>query len=368
MEWMSTFLNTPLLTHQAMVDAFFTSVHVPAIFQPIAPAASLSLNCLNGPPTSLNSHTSSNVPTLLDSRNRHSANAPAPPLNKQPVVVSWLIPVHNEEKFLEMALNSVSSQLNPSSLTWECVVVDDCSTDSTCSIVEAHKKQNERFRLVRMTERGGVGCALRAGVLYCLGKYVMRLDGDDIAMNDRMITQVRFMETHPSIDVAGSAFESFTSLSQQHDSDGSSVDLGNWVFSFPCNSFVCGWSMLFECCVAHPTVVIRRDALECRSPPLTLSPLTDDLPPSSPSPRLNYIDEPAEDHGLWLRMLDERCKVANMGLILTRVRRREGSVTSVRGSQLKRSSIQSVARRLSRLLSIGPKITEDSVALLWGTK
>jgi glycosyltransferase involved in cell wall biosynthesis len=97
-------------------------------------------------------------------------------------LVSVLMPVRNEERFLPAALASLRAQ---TFRDWELVAVDDHSTDRTAAILERAAGEDRRIRMLRPPERGLVP-ALNAGLAACKAPLVARMDGDDICHPRRL--------------------------------------------------------------------------------------------------------------------------------------------------------------------------------------
>ncbi|MCT9015070.1 glycosyltransferase [Cupriavidus gilardii] len=89
--------------------------------------------------------------------------------------VSIVVPCFNQERFIAECLESVLSQTYPD---WECIVVDDGSTDGSGDVIEAFVKRDARFTYVRK-ENGGVASARNTGFAKAIGEYFLPLDGDD---------------------------------------------------------------------------------------------------------------------------------------------------------------------------------------------
>src|ERR1039458_5312287 len=114
--------------------------------------------------------------------------------------VSVIMPVYNGEKFLRTAVDSVLWQTFED---WELVVVDDASTDSTPDILADYR--DPRIRVLRNeTNRKPAACANR-GLAGASGRYIARLDADDVWLPDRLAVQLRYLEAHPEVTLVGSA-------------------------------------------------------------------------------------------------------------------------------------------------------------------
>lgn len=91
-------------------------------------------------------------------------------------LVSIIIPAYNCEAYLGECLDSVLAQTYP---YWECVVVDDGSTDGTFAAAESYSKRDNRIRCFRQ-ENQGPSVARNNGIHASTGDYILPLDGDDI--------------------------------------------------------------------------------------------------------------------------------------------------------------------------------------------
>jgi glycosyltransferase involved in cell wall biosynthesis len=104
----------------------------------------------------------------------------------------------NEERFVGDAVRSI---LNQSWRDWELILVDDGSSDDTASILR--KFTDPRIHVIVDGKR--LGLAARLNEISCLakGKYIARMDADDVAHPLRVQRQVEFLESHPEIDAVG---------------------------------------------------------------------------------------------------------------------------------------------------------------------
>lgn len=112
------------------------------------------------------------------------------------------MPVYNCENFLKEAIDSV---LNQSFTDFEFLIIDDGSTDRTLSIIESYK--DERIVLIR-NEHNFIG-SLNCGLARARGKYIARMDADDIMHQDRLKVQYTVMEECPEIDICSSWMYAF---------------------------------------------------------------------------------------------------------------------------------------------------------------
>ncbi len=111
--------------------------------------------------------------------------------------VSVLLPARDAAATLPVCLESIRRQRLSD---FECVVVDDASTDATAAVAECAAGADARFRLVRGAGRGLVA-ALRTGLAECRAPLVARMDADDWMHRDRLGAQAHALEETP--DLAG---------------------------------------------------------------------------------------------------------------------------------------------------------------------
>lgn len=90
-------------------------------------------------------------------------------------MVSLVIPVYNAERYLEMCLSSVLAQSYPD---WECILVDDGSTDTSAGICDSFARKDRRFKVIRQKNRG-VSAARNAGLATIGGDCCCFVDADD---------------------------------------------------------------------------------------------------------------------------------------------------------------------------------------------
>ena len=117
--------------------------------------------------------------------------------------VSFIVTSYNYEAYIVECLRSVTRQ---SYDNWECIVVDDVSTDGTAAVVRSFVDSPEaggRFTLIERTENGGQMEAFRDGLKIATGSFVCMLDADDVLLED-------FLEAHmrAHLSVATVAFTS----------------------------------------------------------------------------------------------------------------------------------------------------------------
>ena len=117
------------------------------------------------------------------------------------VSVSVLMPVYNTQAgFLAEAVESI---LNQTFGEFEFLIVDDCSTlKETTEYLNS--LDDPRVKIIRNHENLGITKSLNIGIREAAGKYIARMDSDDISLPQRLEKQYAFMETHPDPDNAKS--------------------------------------------------------------------------------------------------------------------------------------------------------------------
>ena len=161
---------------------------------------------------------------------------------KQPLI-SVIMSTYNEEKYIETSLKSL---LNQTFQEFEIIIVDDASTDNTRQLIQ--RLQDERIHLICNEENQGLTKNLNKALKYVTGKYIARMDGDDIAFPTRFEKQVQYMEKHPETMLVSCYTKSFG------DSD--------LVFALPDDSEVLKVRMLVRPVYAHPGFMMRRELIE----------------------------------------------------------------------------------------------------------
>lgn len=118
-------------------------------------------------------------------------------------VVSVIMSVYNGEAYLAEAIESVCRQ---TFRDWELVVINDCSTDSTGEILAELSARDGRIKVHPNEVNLRLPKSLNKAISLCEGKYIARMDADDICLPDRLEKQVRFMEEHPDVSLSSCRF------------------------------------------------------------------------------------------------------------------------------------------------------------------
>jgi teichuronic acid biosynthesis glycosyltransferase TuaG len=157
--------------------------------------------------------------------------------------VSILTPAYNVERYVAETIRSVQAQ---TVADWEMILVDDCSTDATASVIETFTS-DARIRLVRNEVNAGAAAARSRALQESRGRYVAFVDGDDVWLPEKLERQLEFMRT-------SGAGLSFTSL-RRMSADGSRI--GHII---PVPRALSYHQLLGNTAITTSTVVLDREA------------------------------------------------------------------------------------------------------------
>ncbi|MCX6894308.1 MAG: glycosyltransferase [Verrucomicrobia bacterium] len=168
-------------------------------------------------------------------------------MNSTPPAATVIVAVRDGSAFLPAALRSIREQ---SFADWECLVVDDASTDATPAVLAEFAKLDARFRILRREKCGGPFVAANEAARQARGEFLFRLDADDVAVPHRLAAQIKFLREHPGVDAAFGCVEVIDARDQP-------VTLA---ITTPLTSEVLRWSLCLHCFLNHSTVAFRRAA------------------------------------------------------------------------------------------------------------
>lgn len=177
---------------------------------------------------------------------------------------------------------SIQSILDQTYTEYELIICDDCSTDGTYEALEEwEKKYPEKIILIRNERNSKLSYSLNHCLKYAKGKYVARMDGDDISEKTRFENQVKFLQDNPQIDLVGTGMKIF---------DGHRITGVRNYKDYPDK-----YDLLFRPCFAHATI-------------MTYKKVYDDLGGYTVSKRT----ERGQDYDLWFRFFGKGFKGANL--------------------------------------------------------
>ena len=170
-------------------------------------------------------------------------------------LVSMVMPVRDEAPYLTEALASLSAQTLED---FEVLVVDDGSRDGSAEIAETHARDDPRFRVLRQ-QRAGLVAALEHARAEARGRYVARMDGDDVALPRRLELQVAALEADNRLAACGGGIAYFPDETVRE----GARRYERWI-----NGLVtveaATRDVFVECPIPHPTLMARRELLEYR--------------------------------------------------------------------------------------------------------
>lgn len=108
-------------------------------------------------------------------------------------LVSIIIPCYNADKYINETLDCLLKQTIED---WECIIVNDGSTDNSVSIISKYLLKDTRFKLINQNN-SGPSIARNRGVELCVSKYIYFLDSDDIIESSYLEEALEYMESHP---------------------------------------------------------------------------------------------------------------------------------------------------------------------------
>jgi len=203
-----------------------------------------------------------------------------------PPTVSVLLPVHNAARYVSATIQSVLDQ------TWtdfEFLITDDGSTDASADIIRQATRHDPRVHF-RQQANAGFAETLNRMLEVARGKYLARIDADDMAYPLRFAEQVHYLDSHPEVAVVGTAV---MNIDRDGDSLGSSL--------FPVDHDAIESSLLAGSGgIIHPSTMIRGSAMR------QVGGYASDLPI-------------VEDQDLWLR-LARVGRLANLEGVLLKYR------------------------------------------------
>lgn len=123
-------------------------------------------------------------------------------------LVSIIIPLHNREKLI---LETLSSIINQAYENWECIVVDDGSTDNSFEVVTAFAKAESKIKICKRPEqlhKGAPSCR-NYGFELSTGEFVKFLDSDDLLTSESLSLPLKYLELNKNLDFISSQWEYF---------------------------------------------------------------------------------------------------------------------------------------------------------------
>ncbi len=208
--------------------------------------------------------------------------------------ISIIMSVYNGETYLEEAIGSVVAQTFKN---WELIVINDCSTDSTSDILAAFAAKDDRIKVYTNEVNLKLPTSLNKAISLCSGKYIARMDADDICLPERFERQYEFMQQNPDVSLSSCRF----------------LTVKNGVYSSGgcggrCDDKALKAMLLVTNPILHPGVIAKAEVMK----------------------RLNYDTTLTctEDLELWTRMVIENEKIQILDEYLLIYRLHDKQITS----------------------------------------
>lgn len=234
-------------------------------------------------------------------------------------MVSILMPVYNTALYLREAMDSMLSQ---TFTDFELIVLNDCSSDNAEEILDTY--DDPRIVRYKGEKNEGLSNVLNVGIDMARGKYIARMDSDDVSLPNRLQVQMDYLEAHPEIDLVSVGMQLFGAKEEVwiREKDPEKVKI----------------TALFYSPVLHASSVWRKDSFERHG--------------------LRFLQEmvPAEDYDLWTRALVKDLKLVNLSDVLYKYRLHPNQATL----QTDKTSAKSMIVQQNYLRSALPSLSENN--------
>lgn len=116
-------------------------------------------------------------------------------------LVSIIMPVYNVEEYIDEAIESILKQTYKN---FECIIIDDCSTDGTVVHLEKYAELDSRIRIIKNAQNLKICLTMNKGLAEATGEFILRMDGDDISEPERIEKLIKLLDENPEIALVGS--------------------------------------------------------------------------------------------------------------------------------------------------------------------
>lgn len=208
--------------------------------------------------------------------------------------ISVIMSAYNSEKYLAEAIESI---LNQTFKDFEFIIINDGSTDNSLKIIRKYQKKDKRIKIMNNKNNLGLIKSLNKGLKIAKGKYIARMDADDISLPERFETQYGFLEKNNDIFLCGSGAIII-------DKNGKEIALEK----VPLYSEEIDKRLKKSNCLIHPSIMFRNEK------------------------KFFYREKAyyCEDYDLYLQMISQRRKIVNCPLPLLKYRITPDSISSTK--------------------------------------
>ncbi len=230
-------------------------------------------------------------------------------------LVSILLPAYNSESYIKQTIDSILQQTYAE---FELLIINDGSTDNTSNIIDSYT--DKRIQYIKNNGNQGLIFTLNKGIELAKGKYIARIDADDICLPQRIEKQVAWMQQNTNTAVLATTVQ----FINEHNEP-----TGFWPLDLQTiTSSAIKKNMVWQCCIAHPSVMMRSEVIK--------------------NYRYNVYQKHTEDYDLWLQLLADGFVIEkiNEPLLLYRVH-----TQSITGSiHRKRNTFFTIAKTKKQFL------------------
>ena len=230
--------------------------------------------------------------------------------------LSVIMPCYNAEKFLK---HSIESVLNQTFTDFEFIIVNDGSTDRSLDIIRQYQKISNKIVVINREKNLGLTKSLKEALLVAKGKYIARMDADDICLPRRFEKQLRYMHEQ-KLDVCGS----YITIFNRNIFSRRTID-------YPVKHEDIVFVLLMNSCIPHPSVIFNREVFDY----------------------VNYDEDYnfSQDYKLWCDIIiTKRFRLGNIPQVLLFYRESQNQI-SVKKAKLQRDLSKKI--RLSYAKNLG---------------
>ncbi|WP_165043907.1 glycosyltransferase family 2 protein [Dysgonomonas sp. ZJ709] len=215
--------------------------------------------------------------------------------------ISIVMPVYNAQEYLCQSIDSIIQQ---TFTDFELIIVDDGSTDKSAEIISDYKDP----RIHHILNEHNFIQSLNNGITAAVGKYIARMDADDIMLPKRLQLQYEFMENNPNVDISGSWMQSFGQreyvMKNATDHQG----------------ILC--QAILHSPLYHPTIIMKRSIIHS-------FPFLDNV-----SQLYNEKYTYAEDYHCWIELIKKGSVFANIPEVLVKYRCSNNQLTVIKQKEI----------------------------------
>ena len=243
--------------------------------------------------------------------------------------ISVLLPVYNAASFIGESIQSILDQTESD---FELFIIDDCSTDNSLQIIESF--QDSRIILRKKEKNTGYTESLNWGIDQARGKYIARMDADDVSLPKRFEKQVLFLEQNQHIAICGMDAR---------------VEGSNLKFNYPTEPKAIEAHLLLGSSLIHPSIMGKVEIFK--------------------QFKYDKLKEPAEDYDLFTRIVAAGGYLANLEESLLIYRVPTNQISKVQNQKQISSAQQSMLRMFSLFDYDRIQYPDETVlSYIWPTK